>query len=434
MTDKSQDTPSIKSAVKRLSGFLTRSASSATNPLKRPRSKTLNSVCSLPNKDAVPPRSALKGGRCPATSRNRSVSFHDSLPRLNFGPPLNFQLPSGTEWAEHKGGLPLPAVTVDDRSTDDEFRAIEYNTTQSATSLALSQPMARHDSSAEPGPLHRSRAVRHSRTVAGGPSGYAERRRTCLDFTRAMMQEKERSQSRTRSVSLLADIPAAEQSSRPVTQLAPNVPESQEVYSECPSPRTQEQIPEADYGDHISQAFREHVDRSLLSMEGSNQRRSAFLLESLSQMREALIQAGAELTNAEPLSTGDDEEDRARARAHALQRLSQTEDGDTSNDKADDAFSLDTPHDSAQELVEAAKPPTAMRREASIVVRDFAYAGWPYEDVQFDPALMPLPLRIPPRHPGRVSTVPMSERPSATTARLMEIEDVAPDDLVGMGW
>jgi hypothetical protein len=79
MDDPPDDTPGIRHAIKRLSSVLSRKASTAHITLKRSESKIFNSIGSLPNKDAVPPKSALRGGRGPGIPERR-VSFYDSLP------------------------------------------------------------------------------------------------------------------------------------------------------------------------------------------------------------------------------------------------------------------------------------------------------------------------------------------------------------------
>ena len=275
MDDQPQENSRIRHAIKRLSNVLNCGASTATTRLRRQKSTTLDSIGNLPDKNAVPVRSALRGSRWPAIPERR-VSFYDLLPCPNLGPSFAFVVHFGTESVERRGGLLLPAITDDDRNTDGHLREVEYNNKeQSATSPANSQPMARHDSPVEPDSLQRSKSMRGSRTPGSLPSN-AERRRSCMDFTRAMMQE---------------------------------------VHAQQSSPITQEQISTADRLDNISHAFKAHVDRSLSSMQGHDKRGRAYVHESLVEMQEALTQAMVDTTTTEPepASTNEDEDEAGRS-------------------------------------------------------------------------------------------------------------------------
>ena len=406
MEDQLQDTPGIRNAIKRLPSVLSRKASTATTTLKRSKSKTFDSFTNLPDKDAVPARSALRGGRG-LGNPHRRVSFYDSLPCLDYGPEFNYQAPWLTELADRGGGLLLPAITAEDRSTDDRFRELEHNREQSAASPAGLQPVSRHDSSiepVEPVSLRRTKSVRLSKP-SGGPSGNAERRRSCMDFTKAMMEEHARSQSQKRPLSSLADRAARGQSPRPARHEPADVAFSQGAHPRKSSPGTQEQIPKADHLDKTSHAYKAHVDQSLRSMQGTDKRGSAFLHESLIEMHEALEQALAETTATRLSSTDEDEADRAYAQAKALHCRSVTDGSNASNDKTGDAFSFDMPYDSAQPSAEAVNSTRTTHPEASPRPRDLETYDRSGEDLVFDPALMPLPLRIRPRQPPRDSAV-----------------------------
>jgi hypothetical protein len=408
MADKPERTSSMKLAKQRLSGFLDRTASTASssfnrtasfaiNPLRRLRSNTIGG---LPSRDAVPARSALRGGRLPGPSLDRRVSFYDSLPCPSFGPSLQSLVrPFCTESMERRVSLRLPITAHDDRGTGDDFKAVDYNKEQPDDSSKDPQPVTRQDISIEPVSLRRSRAMRRPRTGSGSISSYAERRRTCLNFTSVVMQERARTQSRMRSLSLLADQSAGDRPSRPIVQQPHKVPASPKTNPQPSSSTTQEQSSNAEDIDNVSNTYKAQVNQSLLSIQGSDQRRSAYLYESLVQMREALTQAKVETTDAKSPSSDDEEADRSRARAQALQRLSQAENSDESNDEMAEIFSLNTPYDSTQPSAESIQFITSTRQEAGVKVRDFAYANQSDED--YEAALTPLPLRIPPRHPGR---------------------------------
>jgi hypothetical protein len=396
MEDQPQDTAGIRHAIKRLSSVLSRKASTATTTLKRSKSKTFNSFSSLPDKDVVPPRSALRGGRRPGNPHRR-VSFYDSLPCLDYGPEFTYQASWNTELAERRGGLLLPAITADGRSTDDRFRELEHNREQSVRNPADLQPVSRHDSSIEPVEpisLRRTKSVRLSKP-SGSSSGNAEWRRSCMDFTKAMMEEHARSQSQKRPLSSLADKAARGQSPRPARHDPTNVAFSQEDHPRKSSPRTQEYVSKADHLDDISHAYKAHVDRSLKSMQGTDKRGSAFLHESLIEMHEALEQALAETTNTRLHSTDEDEADCTYAHTEAVHRLPEANGSNASKNKTDDAFSFDMPYDSAQPSAEAVNSSKSTHLEPD------SGDG----DLIFDLALTPLPLRIRPRQPPRDSAV-----------------------------
>jgi hypothetical protein len=215
-----------------------------------------------------------------------------------------------------------------------------------------------------------------------------------MDFTKAMMEEHARSQSRLRPLSSLADKVARGQSPRPARHDPANVALSQGAHSRKSSPRTQEQIPKADHFDDISQAYKAHVDRSLMSVQAHDKRGSAFLHESLVEMQEALEQALAETTAIRLSPTDGDDADRTYAHAEAPRRLPEAND---SNDKTGDAFSFDMPYDSAQPSAEAVDSTKTTQPEASPKPDDLRTYDQSDEDLVFDPALMPLPLRIRPR-------------------------------------
>ena len=389
MNDQSQDTSGIRDAIKRLSSVLSRGASTATTMLKRSKSRTFNSISNLPSKNAMPQRSALRGSRSSGISHRR-VSFYDSLPCLDCGPAFNLQVPWSTESAERRGGLLLPATTAHDRSTEDGFDQVENNREQPLMSPKDMQPAARHDSSVEPLSLRRTRSARRSGT-SGRLSSNTERRRSCMDFTEAMMRENARSRSRTRPLSLLANKAARGQSPRPAGRVLVDVPVSRRS-----SHRTQNQNPKIDGPDNISHAYKDHVDRSLRSMQGADKRLSEYLHESLVEMQEALAQAMAETTTTRTPSMDEDEGDHTYAHAGAPNHLSEADDSKECNGKTDDAFSFEMPHDSAQPSAEAINSSEATHLEAP--------PRWSGNDSRFDSALMPLPLRIRPRQPRRDST------------------------------
>ena len=264
------------------------------------------------------------------------------------------------------------------------------------------QPVARHDSSVEPVSLHRSRSLRLSKTSAS-LSGNAGRRRSCMDFTKAMMQENARSQSksRMRTRSFLAD----RTTSRAHGQLFTNVPLAKEVHPRKLSLRTQNTTLKADDLDDVSNVYKAHVDRSLRSMQGADKRGSAYLHGSLVKMQEALEKAMAKTTTAKSPSTDGDEADHAYAHAGAAHHSSGVDDSNASNDKTDDAFSFDMPYDPAQPSAELVNSTKATHFEAFPRLHASDAANQPNEDPIFDPTLMPLPLRIRPRHTLRDSTI-----------------------------
>lgn len=263
------------------------------------------------------------------------------------------------------------------------------------------QPVARHDSSVEPVSLHRSRSLRLSKTSAS-LSGNAGRRRSCMDFTKAMMQEHARSQSRMRPLSLLANKVARGQSPRPSDRVLADVTFSQETHPQQSSPRTDEQIAKTEHLEKISHVYKAHVDRSLRSMQGADKRGSAYVHDALVEMQEALVQSMAETGFS---SMDEDEADRAYAQAKASHRLQETDYSNASNDKTDDAISFDMPYDSAQPSAEAINFDNSTHLQPSARLQDLVSYDRFYEDLAFDPTLMPLPLHIRPRHPQRDSKV-----------------------------
>lgn len=390
------ETSGIRHAIKRLSSVLNRSGSTATTTLKRSKSKTFNnSISSLPNKDVVPQRSALRDSRLPGT-QDRRVSFYDSLPCLDNGPKFEFEVPWSMESAERRDALLLPAITDDDDSADDNLREAEFVRDQSGKTPGDLEPVARHDSSLEPISNQRPRSVHQSRNP-GSLAGNAERERSCMNFTRAVIEVNSRSQSRIRPLSLLADRTRSYPSLGATGQESSHAPASQEGHAQQSGPRTQKQTSKTEHLDNISQAYKAHVDRSLMSMQGHDKRGSAYVHDALVEIQEALEKALAETTTTESSSTDNDETDRAR--------MAETSDSNASNDKTHDAFSFEMPYDSAQPSAEAVNFTKAAHLEAPAGLHDSGTYDWVDEDLEFDPALMPLPLRIPTRHPGRGSKV-----------------------------
>lgn len=400
MDEQAQDTSGIRDAIKRLSSVVSRSASTATTTLRRSKSRTFNTISNLPSKGAVPPRSALRGSRSPGAS-DRRVSFYDSLPCLDYGRTFTVQLPCGADTIERRGGLLLPATTTDEYSADDDCREVEHDRDQSAMSPEDLQSMARHDSSVEPVSLHRCRSLRLSETSAS-LSGNAGRRRSCMDFTKAMMHESARSQSksRTRTRSFLTD----RTTSRANGQLFTNVPLAKEVLPRKLSLGTQNPTLKADDLDDISHAYKAHVDRSQRSMQGHDKRGSAYLHESLDEMQEALEQAMAGATSTKPPSD-EDEADHAYAHSEVRQHISKADESKASNDKTNDAFSFEMPYDSAQSSAEVVNCTKGTHLEAFPSLHASDAANQSNENPIFDPALMPLPRRIRPRYPRKDSTI-----------------------------
>lgn len=159
-----------------------------------------------------------------------------------------------------------------------------------------------------------------------------------MDLTGAVTQERRRSQSRMRPLSLLAD--------RTVGEHHPNVAVSQAASPQHSKARVQRLASQA--GDHgnASHVFEAHVGESLQSIQGQNKRHSAYMLDSLAQMQEGLAQATAEDASNTTRATSDNEQDRVNARAQALLRL--TQEDDTSEDETEEMSPLTTPHESVQ--------------------------------------------------------------------------------------
>jgi hypothetical protein len=197
MADEPQETTGLQCAIRRLSSLL-----------ERTRSSKRNSTCHLPSKDATPSRSALKGGRWPGLPEERRVSFHDSLPCLRLGPPFEYQPSSDAEQHDRRTGLLLPAITADDRDTDDCFRQVDYSPKRVDSSLddsVVPKPVSKRNGVAGPAILHRTTTVRFPAAGFEGIPNRAERRRSCLDFTSTTMEERSRSQSRMRPRPLFAE-------------------------------------------------------------------------------------------------------------------------------------------------------------------------------------------------------------------------------------
>lgn len=218
-----------------------------------------------------------------------------------------------------------------------------------------------------------------------------------MNFTRAVIEVNARSQSRIRPLSLLADRPRSYLPLRATGQASSNAPISQEDHAQQSSPTTQGNVSKAEHLDKISQTYKAHIDRSLMSMQGHGKRGSTYVHGSLVEIQEALEKALAETTTTESSSTDNDETDRAR--------MAETGDSNASNDKTHDAFSFEMPYDSAQPSAEAVNFTKATHLEAPAGLHDSGTYDWVDEDLEFDPALMPLPLRTPTRHPGRGSKV-----------------------------
>lgn len=403
MDDPPDETSDIRHAIKRLSSVLNRSGSTATTTLKRSKSKTFNTISNPPNKNAVPPKSALRGGRCPGIA-DRRVSFYDSLPCLDYGPAFTYEVPWSAESAEPRGNLLLPAITDDDRNADDHLREVEFNSEQSVKNPEELEPVARHDSSVEPVSNQQSKSVRRSRN-SGILTENLERERSCMNFTKAVIEVNARSQSRIRPLSLLSDRPRSYQFSRATDQKPSHAPVSQEGHAQQSSPRMQEQISKTEHLSSISKAYKAHVDQSLISMQGADERGSAYLHDALVEMQEALTQALAKIDTTVSPCTNDEGADHAYAHVEAPSRLSETDDSNASNDKLDDAFSFEMPYDSAQPFAEAVNSTKITHLEASAGLHDPGTCEQFGEDFRFDPSLMPLPLRIPTRHPGRDSKI-----------------------------
>jgi hypothetical protein len=174
MADEPQETTGLQCAIRRLSSLL-----------ERTRSSKRNSTCHLPSKDATPSRSALKGGRWPGLPEKRRVSFHDSLPCLRLGPPVEYQPSPDAERVDRRTGLLLPAITADDRDTDDCFRQVDYSPKRVDSPLddsVVPKPVAKRDGVAGPATLHRTTTVRFPKAGFEGIPNRAERRRSCLDL------------------------------------------------------------------------------------------------------------------------------------------------------------------------------------------------------------------------------------------------------------
>lgn len=207
------------------------------------------------------------------------------------------------------------------------------------------------------------------------------------------MRENARSRSRTRPLSLLADKAARGHSPRP----AGHVPADVQVSGRSGHGK-QNQVLKADDLDNISHAYKDHVDRSLRSMQGIDKRGSAYLHESLVEMQEALEQAMAETTTAK-FPTDENEGDHACAHPEVPRHPPEADDSNASNDKTDDAFSFEMPYDSAQPSAEVIDFAKVTHVEAPLRLSERSDGN-----LRFDPALMPLPLRIRPRQPRRDST------------------------------
>jgi hypothetical protein len=139
-------------------------------------------------------------------------------------------------------------------------------------------------------------------------------------------------------------------------------------------------------------------------MQGVDERGSAYVNASLVEIQEALMQAMAETTITRTHSTDEDESDRAYAHDEAPHCLSETGDSNASNDNANDTFFFDMPYDSAQPSAEAVNFTTNKHHNASSRLHALDADDQSDENF-FDPALMPLPLRIRPRHLRADSTV-----------------------------
>jgi hypothetical protein len=399
MAEEHQESTGLQHAVKRLSSLL-----------KRTRSSKRNSTCNRPNKDATPSRSALKGGRWPGLPEERRVSFHDSLPCLRLGPPFEYQPSSDAVQHDRRTGLLLPAITADDRDTDDCFRQVDYSPKRVDSSLddsVVPKPVARRDGVAGPATLHRTTTVRFPRAGSEGIPDRAQRRRSCLNFTSAMMEERSRSQSRMRPRPLFAERNAVDRSSWPsisVRQHSPVSPaaDSYLLYLEH-EPRTRDD-------DGLNEPFstyQSHVDRSILSMQRQDKRHSWYLLDSLVQMQGALDQTimDTPLPRPRPVS----------ADIRELLRALETGNNGTSEDETQATSSKDSPGDLAQRSASTCTSANTTHEEPSVR---------PVNLIVSSEASPPL---IPTRHPERPSDIALGKRRAITATEHAEDKDVLND-------
>jgi hypothetical protein len=209
------------------------------------------------------------------------------------GPPIEYQPSPDAQQIDRKTGLLLPAITADDRNADACLRQIECSPKRVDSSLddsVLPQSVARRDGVAGPATLHRTKTVRFPRAGSEGIPNHGERRRSCLDFTSAMMEERSRSQSRMRPRPLFADGIAADRSSWPSVSVILNSTVSQAANPYLLYLEHETRFLEEHGYDDIFSTYRAHVDRSILLMQKQYKRHSWYLLDSLVQMQGALDQ------------------------------------------------------------------------------------------------------------------------------------------------
>jgi hypothetical protein len=330
MADEPRHPSGVQSAVKRLSGLLTRQASSVTSSLKRRRTSTC-SLPNLPNRDVAPSRSALRGGRWP-NLEDRRVSFHDSLPHLSLGPSFEGLILSQEEPAfKRRSGLLLPPITTDDRIADDHFREIEYEKMYSDAPYGI---LRRSDSSAEPICHHRSKTVRFPRADDDDSSQSVKSRRICVDEADAMMEDELLSKKLKRPLPSFANRQPCDRSTYPSVRERPNWSLSQAPNPSHRSKGERKQTPQPERQNDIARTYSAHLDHSLHLTQGQDTPRSSFLRKSLTQMREAFNQTIARSTSPGPGRTGGEYEI-SYACAHALVDLSRmNEEYDAINHKA----------------------------------------------------------------------------------------------------
>jgi hypothetical protein len=404
MADEPQETTGLQCAIRRLSSLL-----------ERTRSSKRNSTCHLPSKDATPSRSALKGGRWPGLPEERRVSFHDSLPCLRLGPPFEYQPSSDAEQHDRRTGLLLPAITADDRDTDDCFRQVDYSPKRVDSSLddsVVPKPLSKRNGVAGPAILHRTTTVRFPAAGFEGIPNRAERGRSCLDFTSATMEERSRSQSRMRPRPLFAERQAVDRSSWPSVSVRLDSPFAQAADPSHSYLGRYERVSDDDGQDDIAGTYRAHVDRSILSMQRQAKRHSWYLVDCLVQMQGALDQTMTETPRPRSRLLGDDRISSAQIRA-LLHQL-ETGNNGTSDDETN-ATPADLPGDLAQRCADTGTSVAVSHQEPLFRSND---------SIATAEASPPL---IPTRHPERPSTIALGKRRAITPTEDAEDKDVLND-------
>jgi hypothetical protein len=414
MADETQESSSLQCAIRRLSSLL-----------ERTRSSKRNFTCHRPNKDATPSRSALKGGRWPGLPEERRVSFHDSLPCLRLGPPFEYQPSPDAEPIDRKTGLLLPAITADDRNADACLRQVEYSPKRVHSSLddtVVPQSVARRNSAAGPATLHRTTTVRFPRAGSEGIPDQAERRRSCLDFTSAMMEERSRSQSRMRPRPLFADRMATNRSSWPSVSVRLNSPFAQAADPCLSYLEWHEKVSDNEGHDDTVSTYRAHVDRSIVSMQRQDKRHSWYLLDSLVQMQGALSQTLIETPQPRPRPVSDDGTSSAHIRV-LLRQLETGNDGPSDNE---------TKVNLAQRSVDTYTHAAAGHRDAPIRPNDLDMtAGTDAASDDTSAQRLSAPP-IPSRHAGRPSEIALGKRRVIKPTENVEDKDVLNDSGVSI--